>query len=146
VAIAIFQYRQYYQQLISEITRQKIEIEHLANHDYLTGLTLVQLAINTVEQFVTYDEEPSRGMAVLFLDLDKFKLVNDHYGHDAGDICLILVANKISRELKHEGFLSRLGGDEFLILLQGVDDVKQLKSRAERLLAAVSEPFMFQGR
>jgi diguanylate cyclase (GGDEF)-like protein len=146
VAIAIFQYRQYNQQLIGEITRQKIEIEHLANHDYLTGLPLVQLAINTFEQFVAHQEEQPRGLAVLFLDLDKFKLVNDHYGHDAGDICLIHVANKISRELKHEGFVSRLGGDEFLILLPGVDDVKQLKARAERLLAAVSDPFMFRGR
>ncbi|MFC3195813.1 diguanylate cyclase domain-containing protein [Marinicella sediminis] len=146
VAIAIFQYRQYNHQLIGEITRQKIEIEHLANHDYLTGLPMIQLAINTFERFIGQSDGEPPGMAVLFLDLDKFKLVNDHYGHDAGDICLIHVANKISRELKHEGFVCRLGGDEFLIILPGFSEIAAIKAKAERLLAAVADPFMFRGR
>jgi diguanylate cyclase (GGDEF)-like protein len=146
VATAIFQYRQYQQQLINEITRQKSEIEHLANHDYLTGLPLVQLAINRFERFALRDPERQGSMAVLFLDLDKFKLVNDRFGHDAGDICLIHVANKLARELKPEGFVCRLGGDEFLILIPGLSDIASIKSKAERLLAAVADPFMFRGR
>ena len=89
--------------------------------------------------------EENRSVAILFIDLDKFKPVNDTYGHDIGDQLLIAVGKRMLGCLRHEDLLCRYGGDEFLILLQGVRSKEQAEETRVRLLSVLTHPFTLTG-
>src|SRR3954464_8513910 len=85
-------------------------------------------------------------MAVLFLDLDDFKVVNDGFGHEAGDRLLIQVAERLRTAVRETDFVSRFGGDEFPVLCGGLEDVSQATMTAGRIRAALSAPFDVAGQ
>jgi diguanylate cyclase (GGDEF)-like protein len=121
------------------------QLQHLALHDALTGLPNRALVIDRIEQMLVRDRRQGTVGAVLFLDLDDFKNVNDTLGHGAGDRLLIAVATRISSTLRDADTIGRMGGDEFVVLVDGasVDAAPELV--AERLLDVMRRPFELDG-
>lgn len=123
------------------------QLRHQAFHDSLTGLANRALFADRVEhalQRVRRTEQVTP--AVLFIDLDDFKMVNDSLGHDAGDQLLIVLADRLRGVLRSGDTAARLGGDEFAILIEDAPDVDAVREVAERVLDAVSEPMTIEGR
>jgi len=123
------------------------QLRHQAFHDSLTGLANRALFADRVEhalQRVRRSEQVTP--AVLFIDLDDFKMVNDSMGHDAGDQLLLVLAERLRGVLRAGDTAARLGGDEFAILIEDAPDVEAVREVAERVLDAVSEPMTVEGR
>jgi diguanylate cyclase (GGDEF)-like protein len=121
--------------------------EHAAVHDPLTGLANRVLLMDRVEAAAHRAERsPEDRFAVLYCDLDGFKGVNDQLGHDAGDELLVAVARRLEQAVRPADLVSRLGGDEMAVLLDGVTGVEEAAGVAERLLAALAEPYAVDGR
>ncbi len=146
VSMAIIKYRVRVHQLFLEIKAQKNAIKHLANHDFLTGMPLVQLMIEQFESISSNLSVDEHNMALVFLDLDDLKHINDGFGHDAGDICLIHTANAISKTIGFRDFACRLGGDEFLLLIPQLTDDRKVNDKVNGILKAIEKPFMFNGQ
>ncbi|WP_414513511.1 putative bifunctional diguanylate cyclase/phosphodiesterase [Nostoc sp. PCC 9305] len=137
------------QQLLSEITehkRSKSQLLHLAFHDVLTGLPNRALFMNRLEDTVNYSKRhPDYLFAVLFLDLDRFKLINDSLGHTFGDQLLLTVAQRLQECLRSTDIAARLGGDEFIILLMGIRDVLEVVAVVERIQKNLALPVILDG-
>lgn len=118
------------------------EIEHQALHDKLTGLPNRALFLDRLGHTLAQSRRSSRESAVLFIDLDNFKLINDSLGHDKGDILLMTIAERISASVRNGDTVARLGGDEFTAILDGVDDAEEALRVAERILGALKQPIM----
>jgi diguanylate cyclase (GGDEF)-like protein/PAS domain S-box-containing protein len=119
---------------ISAIRRAEAELNHLAFHDSLTGLGNRNMLKNVLESELVRAQERSERVAVLFLDLDGFKLINDTMGHAAGDQLLRVVATRISGLLRRSDTAIRLGGDEFVVVMPDVARVEDCASVAEKVL------------
>jgi two-component system cell cycle response regulator len=122
------------------------EMETLALHDALTGLPNRRLLMDRLSLAIAHARRNKRIMAVMYLDLDGFKLLNDTLGHDAGDTLLSLFAARLVAAVRQEDTVARLGGDEFVIALwelSHADDVAELVSK---VMHAVSQPYNIQGR
>lgn len=129
-------------------TRKQLEAQllHDAFHDGLTGLPNRALFFDRLERAITYtSRHPETPFAVLFLDLDGFKLINDSLGHLVGDEILIMVAQRLCTCVRASDTVARLGGDEFVILLNGFHEVESPARVAERVQHALGEPLMLQG-
>jgi len=113
-----------------------------AFHDSLTGLASRALFLTRMEESLAAG---GRGAAVVFVDLDRFKVVNDSLGHDAGDLLLTGVADRLRAGLREGDTAARLGGDEFAVLLPGVAGADEALPIAERILAALRQPFDLKG-
>jgi diguanylate cyclase (GGDEF)-like protein/PAS domain S-box-containing protein len=127
-----------------DITARKFAEEHrahLALHDMLTGLPNRALLAENIR--TTIDDCVANGetAALLLVDLDRFKVINDTRGHQAGDVMLRQVAERINTELGHSAFASRIGGDEFAIILRDVSDIEEISGQCLKLLASIGEPF-----
>ena len=137
------------QQLLSEITehkRAKSQLVHLAFHDILTGLPNRALFMNRLEDAVNYSKRhPDYLFAVLFLDLDRFKTINDSLGHTFGDQLLLIVAQRLQECLRSTDIAARLGGDEFIILLVGIKDVLEVITVVERIQKNLALPVVLDG-
>lgn len=124
---------------------------HAAQHDQLTGIAnraaFQERLQKAVARGLCSSEIPGCGerLAVLYLDLDRFKHLNDTRGHAAGDALLAQVATRMRGLLRDVDVVARMGGDEFAVLLCGVDDITQIEGVAQRLLHAVQQPFMIEG-
>jgi diguanylate cyclase (GGDEF)-like protein/PAS domain S-box-containing protein len=116
-------------------------LAHEARHDALTGLPNRRRMRDTLDQTL-----PSDGVAVLYVDLNGFKPVNDAYGHNAGDELLRQVAKRLSGAVREQDVLSRVGGDEFVILMPGVEDEADAQAMADRVRAEAGRPFELNGR
>jgi len=132
-----------------DVTERKLNderIRHLATHDGLTGLPnrvmFSQMLNFTIESSRRY----GRRFAVLFIDLDGFKAINDSLGHEAGDTLLCEVAARLKKALRASDVVARLGGDEFVALLQEVAHHEQMAHAARKILSAVIEPVEIAGR
>jgi len=112
----------------------------LAMHDELTSLPNRSFFGEWIDHALVQAEPPQVGFAVLYLDLDGFKLINDAYGHDVGDELLRIIASRLARAVRAEDVVSRLGGDEFACLLTQLSDREQLSHLACKLFDAVSAP------
>lgn len=130
--------------------RQQVEEQllHAALHDTLTGLPNRAFFMNRLKQALdeAQSQENHQLFAVLFLDLDRFKVINDSLGHLVGDELLCAIANQIKTCLRHSDTAARLGGDEFTILLQGLQDVSDVLYVANRIQEVLSLPFILQGQ
>jgi diguanylate cyclase (GGDEF)-like protein len=115
-------------------------LEHLANYDALTGLSSLRLADKRLETVFEIAKLEKRQFALLFLDLDGFKAVNDQYGHMAGDEVLKVIANRISLVIRSNDTACRIGGDEFLIIVDQVDNKSDLESVCQRLINTINTP------
>lgn len=132
----------------SDITQAKhheLELEHKAHYDTLTGLPNRVLLGLRLEQSLRKGRDSGESVSVVFLDLDGFKVVNDQHGHAVGDRLLVSVANRMKRVLRDDDTLARIGGDEFVALVQGVPGMDTSIPVIERLLSVVSEPVVFDG-
>ena len=125
--------------------RAEDELSHQALHDQLTGLPNRAVFVDRLQRTLHHSSRSGRSVAVLFIDLDDFKSVNDTLGHQAGDELLAAVALRLSTTHRRGEMLSRLGGDEFAILLEELDDVTDAVIVAERVAAALEPAFVLQG-
>ena len=137
--------RQRVRRMVNERRAEK-RINFLAYHDALTGLANRTLFMERLEQALTVSSRRSCKLALLFLDLDGFKLVNDTLGHDAGDLLLKIVASRLDRCLRENDTVARLGGDEFTIVLQGIEHNGQPSAAAVRVLDALAHPVSVKNR
>jgi diguanylate cyclase (GGDEF)-like protein len=120
-------------------------IERIAYHDALTGLPNRQLFLNQMEVALHHARRNGTMVAVLFLDLDRFKIVNDSLGHAAGDSLLQTVAERIRSTIRAEDSVTRLGGDEFAVLAAHAHSAEDATQLAERIIAAVKRPIVIDG-
>jgi diguanylate cyclase (GGDEF)-like protein len=114
-------------------------------HDALTGLPNRLLFIEKAEQALTGRRRPVGRVAVLFIDLDGFKPINDRYGHAAGDALLVAVAQRLAGGTRKGDVVGRFGGDEFLVLCTALVDEAQVTAIAERLRQEIAKPYEFDG-
>ncbi|SFP53116.1 EAL domain-containing protein [Ralstonia sp. NFACC01] len=126
---------------ITDIKRAEQRLRHLAAHDALTGLTNRSFFIAHLESAIESARDESRELALFFLDLDRFKSVNDTAGHACGDTLLQSAAARLTDCIGPGDMIARLGGDEFVILIDQRVEGKRIALLAERLLQAMREPF-----
>ena len=131
---------------ITERVRLEQELAHQAFHDSLTGLANQALFADRVTHALTRASRRQTELAVLFVDLDDFKTVNDSLGHTAGDSLLMAVAERLRDCLRAADTAARLGGDEFALLVEDLRSQAEATALADRLLSALHEPFMIAGR
>ncbi|MGS0694930.1 EAL domain-containing protein [Shewanella sp. 0m-4] len=131
---------------ITERKRTEADLRRLANYDVLTGLPNRSLLSSKLAQSVYQSEKDGSNLALLFLDLDRFKHVNDSYGHSMGDALLVEASNRLQALIADEHVLCRFGGDEFVILLRNSPDVDMINHLCEQLLASIELPFELYGR
>jgi diguanylate cyclase (GGDEF)-like protein len=124
-----------------ELTRRQEELAFLATHDPLTGLPNRTLILDRVEQMLVRARRNPAPVAVLFVDLDNFKHINDTLGHGAGDRLLQAVAARLESAIRDTDALGRLGGDEFVVIAEGMSLAAGPELIAERLLEALKQPF-----
>lgn len=121
-------------------------VEYLAYHDALTGLPNRSLFSKLLTQSIHQAQRYDKKLAVLFLDLDRFKQINDTLGHDAGDDLLKEVATRLKDALRDSDTVARLGGDEFVVLLPELEDEKFCATVAQKILSNVARPFILVGQ
>lgn len=127
---------------ITELKAAETRLERMALYDNLTGLPNRSLFYQRLEQCLeTLQPIGQWNSAVMFLDLDRFKSINDTYGHNTGDALLQQVANRLHTCVGSKDTVARLGGDEFTIIVQDISSLSQLKSIAQRILDSVREPY-----
>ena len=141
--IGITAHRESLQRLTSEIKRQSKEIARLANHDSLTGLPSLRLARDRLEMACNQAGRTGNRAALLFIDLDGFKAVNDLHGHDAGDHVLKVVADRLREHIRSSDTASRQGGDEFLVLINSISEVNDALQVGEKVVASLSAPIPY---
>jgi len=130
---------------ISERKEAEAEIQKLAYFDRLTGLPNRQLLHDRIQQALIQSRRDGRRVAVMFLDLDRFKEINDTLGHDIGDQLLQAVAERLNTQLRGTDTVARLGGDEFVVVLPAVSQEEDVAAIAQKILEALSEQFPFSG-
>ena len=134
---------------VEDITARKraeAALRHQALHDGLTGLPNRVLLMDRIEHALTVSARSDREIAVLYMDLDGFKAVNDSAGHAAGDQALVHAADQTQAVLRPADTVARLGGDEFVVVCEGLRSVQEAVTIAERILDAVSAPFIHGGQ
>jgi diguanylate cyclase (GGDEF)-like protein/PAS domain S-box-containing protein len=131
---------------ITERKEQEAHIEYLAYHDSLTALPNRLLTMNRLQHAITHAIRHPELLAVLFLDLDRFKTINDSLGHQAGDLLLQQVGSRLLGVLRDEDTIGRVGGDEFLILLPSLTNADDAAHVASKLLEILSAPYSVLGR
>ena len=132
--------------LYKQLEQYSRALESMALHDALTGLPNRRLLMDRLSLAIAHARRNTSAMAVMFLDLDGFKQINDTLGHDAGDTLLSMVADRLVAAVREEDTVARMGGDEFVIglwELSHADDVAQLVSK---VIQAVSQPYRIQDR
>ena len=130
------------------IARKQAErnLQFVASHDALTGLFNRSMFGQRLQQALAQAHRHERKLAVLFIDLDGFKLINDELGHDAGDVLLADLANRLRECMREGDTLGRLGGDEFVVLIEGYEQDAQLVEVARKVLETVAQPFLLRER
>ncbi|MGE5491518.1 MAG: putative bifunctional diguanylate cyclase/phosphodiesterase [Actinomycetota bacterium] len=132
-----------------DITERKaadVRLDYLAHHDILTGLHNRLSLRQRLDQALTTVRREKRGLSVLFLDLDRFKTINDTLGHGVGDALLIQVATRLREAVRESDIVARLGGDEFVVVLSDVEGTANTVRVAEKLLGHLRQPYYVDGR
>lgn len=130
---------------LAAVKEQKRHFRGLAYHDQLTGLPNQRLFADRLSQAIAHSTREGSHLAVLYLDLDGFKAVNDSLGHSLGDRVLVELANRIRGSVRGADTVARLGGDEFAVLLPQVTGAADAHRVAEKVLDAVRIPFGLDG-
>jgi diguanylate cyclase (GGDEF)-like protein len=128
---------------LDQIKKQKEIIEYQATHDTLTGLPELRLLHEQWDKAVSRANRENSKAAMLFIDLDGFKLVNDTYGHHAGDYVLKAVSSKLNKSIRNVDTAARLGGDEFVVILDCIKNVDDAPVVANKLIEAISQPISY---
>jgi diguanylate cyclase (GGDEF)-like protein/PAS domain S-box-containing protein len=127
---------------VTERKRAEEALEHLAHHDALTGVANRTLLNEEVEHEIAVARRQNSRLAVVFIDLDFFKHVNDSLGHEAGDMVLKEIADRLTRTVRAIDIVGRMGGDEFVVVLSGVTDVHDVLALAEKLRIECAKPII----
>lgn len=134
----------YYEGFISDITQKKkaeLALKNQAQMDSLTGLLNRETFVSRVSTFIAHNS--AENSAIFFIDLDKFKTVNDQYGHHVGDELLVEFSRRLKACFSNEEMISRLGGDEFSVFLKSVKNLPRLHELADKVVAGLRKPFAF---
>ncbi|WP_345416032.1 putative bifunctional diguanylate cyclase/phosphodiesterase [Halioxenophilus aromaticivorans] len=131
-----------------DITEQKLQqqkLEFMAGHDHLTDLPNRALCMETLARTVAAAHRYNRKFAVMFIDLDRFKIINDTIGHECGDRLLKEIASRFRSNLRASEFISRVGGDEFVVIADGISHIEQAQVVAEKLISLTILPVAIDG-
>ncbi|GLX78952.1 hypothetical protein tinsulaeT_22920 [Thalassotalea insulae] len=128
--------------ILNAISKAKYEqeINELAHFDNLTGLVSRPLLLDRLRQTIKHIERQEKLAALAFIDLDHFKPINDNHGHDAGDFVLVEIAKKLTYTLRTSDTIARIGGDEFVLLLDDINDIEECEDLLKRVLLILSVP------
>ncbi|WP_448546551.1 EAL domain-containing protein [Thalassotalea fusca] len=128
------------------IERKNMEekLLYLADHDVLTGLANRKLLQQYLHKSISRVQRQSTKLALFFIDLDRFKLVNDSLGHTMGDRLLVEAANRIQQSIRKEDVLARIGGDEFILLIDDLQNAEQASSAANKIIEVMSIPYVLE--
>jgi diguanylate cyclase (GGDEF)-like protein/PAS domain S-box-containing protein len=129
---------------INEMRQIEVALQHLATHDALTELPNRFLLVDRLNQLLSRADRSGTYFAVLFMDLDRFKEVNDSHGHDVGDLLLRAVAQRLAKSVRQSDTVARIGGDEFVILLETVHKVEEADAVAVKVQQAFARPFSLE--
>ena len=124
-----------------EYAQEQDQLKHIATHDELTGVYNRAKMLNLMKK-TFLEREP---IAVLFIDVDNFKQINDHYGHDVGDKVLQTIANRMVTVFRKNDQVGRFGGDEFIVILRRISKVEEAEVAAKNLLRELAEPMSIDG-
>lgn len=140
-------------ELEDEVQRQTMQLKKkqeqlifLSEHDPLTGLYNRRAFDKSLENAIVKANRTGCKLAILFIDLDDFKLVNDTYGHDAGDVILVTISDRLSNAIRQSDFVGRLGGDEFVICLDLLNDFDILPKKVQQIMEVICAPIRFNDR
>ncbi|NPA65412.1 MAG: EAL domain-containing protein [Epsilonproteobacteria bacterium] len=125
---------------------QALELEYQANHDVLTRLPNRSLFRDRLEQSIFYAKRNNKKFALLFIDLDRFKQINDSYGHQFGDQVLLNVVERLKNALRQEDTLARIGGDEFTVIAKDIGSKKDAQKVAKKILQSFKDPLEINGK
>lgn len=125
---------------ITELKEAEAKIRHLAMHDSLTGLSLKSLCLDRWQHALALAKRNHTKIALMFVDLDGFKSVNDNHGHSYGDKLLIEIARRIASSVRAADTVCRIGGDEFLIMVEGLKDKEDVTEVASKVITNASRP------
>jgi diguanylate cyclase (GGDEF)-like protein/PAS domain S-box-containing protein len=134
------------QEEIVERRQAEARVHHMAYHDSLTGLPNRALLTDRLERAMLAAQRGGTRLAVMFIDLDRFKTINDSLGHLTGDHLLREVASRLCRAVRMSDTVARLGGDEFVVLVPGVHAADECRQIGDKIIEALSAPFPFEGR
>jgi diguanylate cyclase (GGDEF)-like protein/PAS domain S-box-containing protein len=126
---------------INELKRAELNLQYLATHDALTELPNRYLLLDRLEQCISRSSRQKTGFAMLYIDLDGFKNINDQYGHDVGDQMLRMAAGRMKNALRESDTVARMGGDEFVAILDGVDESEYVLTAAHKIRNVVGQSF-----
>lgn len=122
----------------------EVQLSHQALHDPLTGLANRALLMERLAQALARTERRPSSVAVLFLDIDRFKTINDNFGHEVGDSVLACIGDRLRKALRPEDMASRFGGDEFVVLCEDLKDYRDVVTIAKRIGRSISEPISLE--
>jgi diguanylate cyclase (GGDEF)-like protein len=129
------------QKLVESVQTAKMELDHLAHHDVLTNLPNRTLLLDRLTQAIELTHRQGKQLAVMFLDLDRFKYINDSLGHSVGDQLLQAIARRLVSCVRNSDTVSRQGGDEFILLLPSIEHAEDAALCAKKILAAFALPY-----
>lgn len=141
LARRFYRMRQLIRQQIAELNSRREDMEKLARLDPLTGLANRRLLVERAEHAFSVARRDNLRLGVLFIDLDRFKPINDNLGHAVGDLLLKAVADRIRRVIRESDTPARIGGDEFVVLLEAIHDDIDAQTVAEKIRVALNTPF-----
>ena len=132
-------------QSMLKLGASEAQAQHLAFHDVLTGLPNRALVEDRLTQALALATRNDQRVALLLIDLDRFKAINDTYGHHAGDELIVAVAQRLSRMVRASDTVGRIGGDEFIVVMPEVETLSQAQGLAQRIIDQLSQPFTLFG-
>ena len=132
-------------QALAESEQIQEQMRHMALHDHLTGLANRALLLDRLEKALEWARRNGESVALLFIDLNRFKPINDEHGHEVGDRVLQQLAGRLSGAVREVDTVARHGGDEFVILLEGVDGWRAAERVADNIVASLDEPVAVDG-
>jgi diguanylate cyclase (GGDEF)-like protein len=130
------------QTIAENLEKSSVKMTHLANHDFLTELPNRMQLYDRIGQAILMAKRDNTKLAILFMDLDKFKAVNDSYGHEIGDELLRSVAARLKKAIRNSDTASRQGGDEFILLLSKVGNEDSLRRTIKKIQHSISAPYL----
>ena len=129
---------------INEIRQVEMALQHLATHDALTDLPNRYLMLDRLNQLLARARGSNASFAILFMDIDGFKAINDTHGHEFGDVLLKTIAQRLTKNVRHGDTVARMGGDEFVVVLDMVAQMREADAVARHIVAALAKAVTVQ--
>jgi diguanylate cyclase (GGDEF)-like protein len=130
--------------ILQQRRRTEDRVHHMAFHDELTSLPNRLMVSQCLDQALSRHRRAGTSLAILFMDLDRFKVINDSLGHEIGDVLLRLVADRLRAQSREGDTVARMGGDEFVVLIENHESLASTSARAQRLVDQLSEPYLLR--